>query len=59
LSKRANIIVHSGEQIRDHLVDIIVDSQGKVDKPIRQRMIENLPLADFEFGRRVSKGLKA
>ena len=43
----------------DYLVGIIVDSLGKVDKPIRQRMIENLIEADFELGRRVSKGLKA
>ena len=28
---------------QDHLVDNIVDSLGKADKPIQQRMVENLP----------------
>ena len=43
---------------QDHLVDNIADSLGKADKPIQQRMVENLTEADPEFGKRVAKGLK-
>jgi catalase len=43
---------------QDHLVDNIVDSLGKADKAIQQRMIENLTKADPELGKRVVKGLK-
>ena len=43
---------------QDHLVDNIVDSLGKADKTIRQRMVENLTKADPELGKRVAKGLK-
>jgi len=43
---------------QDHLVDNIVDSLGKADKPIQQCMVENLTKADPEFGKRVAKGLK-
>lgn len=43
---------------QDHLVDNIIDSLGKADKPIQQRMVENLSNADPEFGRRVAEGLK-
>ncbi len=42
---------------QDHLVDNIVDSLGKADKPIQKRMVENLTKADPEFGQRVAKGL--
>ncbi len=42
---------------QDHLVDNIVDSLGKADKPIQKRMVENLTKADPEFGKRVAKGL--
>ena len=42
---------------QDHLVDNIVDSLGKADKPIQKRMVENLTKADPEFGKRVTKGL--
>jgi catalase len=43
---------------QDHLVDNIVDSLGKADKPIQQRMVANLTKADQEFGKRVAAGLK-
>jgi catalase len=43
---------------QDHLVDNIVDSLRKADKPIQQRMVENLTKADPELGERVEKGLK-
>jgi catalase len=43
---------------RDHLVDNIVDSLGKANKPIQQRMVANLTKADPEFGKRVANGLK-
>jgi len=40
-----------------HLVDNIVDSLSAAEKPIQQRMAENLAKADPEFGKRVAKGL--
>jgi len=43
---------------QDHLIDNIVDSLGKADKPIQQRMVENLANADRELGKRVAQGLK-
>jgi len=43
---------------QEHLVDNIVDSLGKADKPIQQRMVENLTKADAELGKRVVVGLK-
>jgi catalase len=43
---------------QDHLVDNIVDSLGKADKPIQQRMVANLTNADPEFGKRVAEGLR-
>jgi len=43
---------------QDHLIDNIVDSLGKANKQIQQRMVENLTKADSELGRRVAKGLK-
>jgi catalase len=43
---------------QDHLVDNIVDSLGKAEKPIQQRMVANLAKADHEFGERVAKGLR-
>ncbi len=42
---------------QDHLVDNIVDPLSKADKPIQQRMTENLVKADPEFGKRVAEGL--
>ncbi|HVP26660.1 MAG TPA: catalase [Candidatus Bathyarchaeia archaeon] len=47
-----------GKVDQEHLIDNIVDSLGKADKPIQQRMVENLAKADPEFGRRVRRGLK-
>jgi catalase len=43
---------------QEHLVDNIVDSLGKADKPIQQRMVENLTKADPDLGKRVAAGLK-
>jgi len=43
---------------QEHLVDNIVDSLGKADKPIQQRMVDNLTKADAELGKRVAIGLK-
>jgi catalase len=43
---------------QDHLVDNIVDSLGKADKPIQTRMVEHFTKADPEFGKRVALGLK-
>jgi len=43
---------------QDHLVDNIVDSLGKADKPIQRRMVENLTKADAGLGKRVAEGLK-
>jgi catalase len=31
---------------------------GKADKPIQQRVVENLAKADSELGKRVAEGLK-
>lgn len=43
---------------QNHLIDNIVDSLGKADKPIQQRMVNNLAKADPELGKRVAKGLR-
>jgi catalase len=43
---------------QDHLIDNIVDSLGKADKPIQRRMVENLANADAELGKRVAQGLR-
>ena len=43
---------------QDHLVDNIVDSLGKANKAIEQRMVGNLTKADPELGKRVARGLK-
>jgi len=43
---------------QDHLVDNIIDSLGKAEKMIQQRMVENLAKADLEFGKRMVEGLK-
>jgi catalase len=48
-----------GKVDQDHLVDNIVDSLGKADKLIQQRMVENISKADLEFGKRVAEGLRA
>jgi catalase len=36
----------------------IVDSLGKKDKPIQQRMVDHFTKADPEFGKRLAEGLK-
>jgi catalase len=43
---------------QEHLIDNIVDSLGKADKSIQQRMIGNLEKADAELSKRVKKRLK-
>jgi catalase len=43
---------------QEHLIDNIVDSLGKADKPIQKRMVENLTKSDPELGGKVRKGLK-
>ena len=43
---------------QEHLVDNIADSLGQADKPIQQRMVDNLTQANAELGKRVAKGLK-
>jgi catalase len=43
---------------QEHLVDNIVDSLGKANKPIRQRMVDNLTKADPDLGKRVAERLK-
>jgi catalase len=62
---RTNDFRQAGERYRslskvnqNHLVDNIVDSLEKSDKPIQQRMVENLAKADPELGKRVKKGIK-
>ena len=47
-----------GKMDQDHLVDNIVDSLAKADKPIQQHMVKNLAKANPELGKRVAKGLK-
>src|SRR4030066_235461 len=42
---------------QDHLVGNIVDSLGKANKPIQERMVANLTKADSELGKRVAKAL--
>jgi catalase len=47
-----------GKVDQDHLVDNIVDSLGKADKPIQQLMIANFEKADPELGKRITRALK-
>ena len=42
---------------QDHLIDNIVDSLEKADKPIQERMVDNFTNADRELGARVTLGL--
>jgi catalase len=42
---------------QDHLIDNIVDSLEKADKPIQERMAANFTNADRELGTRVTQGL--
>jgi catalase len=43
---------------QEHLIDNIVDSLGKANRQIQQRMVENLTKADRELGGKVRKGMK-
>jgi catalase len=47
-----------GKIDQDNLIDNIVDSLGKADKPIQRRMVANLAKADPELGKRVARGLR-
>jgi catalase len=47
-----------GKIDQDHLVDNIVDSLGKADKPIQSRMIANFKKADPELAKRIATTLK-
>jgi catalase len=47
-----------GKVDQEHLIDNITDSLGKADKPIQQRMVKNLVMADSELGKRVGKRLE-
>ncbi|MGZ7112153.1 MAG: catalase-related domain-containing protein, partial [Halobacteriota archaeon] len=42
---------------QDHLLDNIVDSLEKAEKPIQARMVANFTDADRELGKRVAQGL--
>lgn len=42
---------------QEHLVDNIVDSLGKADKPIQERMVNHFTRADSELGMRIAKRL--
>ncbi len=55
----------AGERIRslskmdqEHLVDNLVSDLMHIDKPIQQRVVDNLTKADQELGRYVAEGLK-
>ncbi|NAS89907.1 catalase [ANME-1 cluster archaeon AG-394-G21] len=43
---------------QEHLVDNLVSDLMHIDKPIQQRVIDNLTKADQELGRYVAEGLK-
>jgi catalase len=42
---------------QDHLIDNIVDSLEKADKPMQERMVDHFIEADSELGARVAQGL--
>ncbi len=42
---------------QDHLIDNVVDSLEKADKPMQERMVDNFTKADGELGARVAQGL--
>lgn len=42
---------------QDHLVDNLVDSLGKADRPIQQRMVANFKKADSDLAERIMKVL--
>jgi catalase len=43
---------------QNHLIDNIVDSLGKADKPIQRLMVGHFTKADSKLGKRVTMGLK-
>ncbi len=43
---------------QEHLVDNLIADLMHIDKPIQQRVVENLTKADQELGRYVAEGLK-
>ncbi|MGB2799141.1 MAG: catalase-related domain-containing protein, partial [Dehalococcoidia bacterium] len=43
---------------QEHLVDNLIADLMHIDKPIQQRVIENLTKAHAELGRSVAEGLK-
>jgi catalase len=43
---------------QEHLVDNLVSDLMHIDKPIQQRVVDNLTKADPELGMSVAKGLK-
>jgi catalase len=43
---------------REHLVDNLIADLMHIDKPIQQRVIENLTKAEPELGKSVATGLK-
>ncbi len=43
---------------QEHLVDNLIADLMHIDKPIQQRVIDNLTKADQELGRYVAEGLK-
>jgi len=43
---------------QEHLIDNLITDLMQIDKPIQQRVIENLTKADPELGKSVAKGLK-
>ncbi|MBA7554088.1 Catalase [subsurface metagenome] len=62
---KTNDFAQAGERYRslskidqEHLVDNLVADLMHIDKPIQQRVVENLTKADPELGRSVAEGLK-
>jgi catalase len=60
-----NDFAQAGERYRslskmdqEHLVDNLIADLMHIDKPIQQRIIENLTKADVELGKSVANGLK-
>jgi len=62
---KTNDFRQAGEKYRSlsktdkkHLVDNLTADRMHIDKPIQQRVIENLTKADLELGKCVATGLK-
>jgi catalase len=60
-----NDFAQAGERYRslnkmdqEHLIGNLIADLMNIDKPIQQRVIDNLTEADPELGRSVAKGLK-